>query len=102
MHAVVNHLHFAAPVGADIIKRVQTEVGPLMGTFEGFKGFRVIQVAEDHLVLVITATSQEVLDRLATEVGGPWLVANIAPLLSRPPERLIGPVVVNIGIPASN
>ena len=102
MYAVINHLHFAAPVGADIIKRVQTEVGPLMETFEGFEGFRVVQVADGHLVLVITATSQDVLDRLANEVGGPWLRANIAPLLSRPPERLIGPVVVDIGTPSLN
>ena len=102
MHAVINHLHFTAPVGADIIKRVQTEVGPLMANFEGFEGFRVVRMADDHLVLVITAASQDVLDRLATEVGGPWLRVNIAPLLSRPPERFIGPVVVDIGTPALN
>lgn len=96
MHSVINHLHFAAPVEADILAAVQTTVGPQMGAFEGFESFRVVQVAEDHLVLVITATSADVLDRMSTEVGGPWMVANIVPLLSRPPERLVGAVVVDV------
>ena len=75
---------------------------PHIRTFEGFKGFTVIQVAEDHIVLIITGTGLDVLDRFATEVRSPWMKANIVPLLSRPPERVIGPVVVDMGIPASN
>ena len=102
MHAVVNHLHFTAPVDSDIFAAMQTHLAPYMRTFEGFKGFTVIQVAEDHIVLIITGTGPDVLDRIATEVGSPWMKANIVPLLSRPPERVIGPVVVDMGIPASN
>ena len=99
MHAVVNHLHFTAPVESDIFTAMQTHLAPHMRTFEGFT---VIQVAEDHIVLIITGTGLDVLDRIATEVGSPWMKANIVPLLSRPPERLIGPIVVDMGIPASN
>lgn len=102
MHAVVNHLHFAAPVETDILIAMQTDVTPKMSAIEGFEGLMVIQVAEDHVVLVITGTGPDVLDRLATEVGSPWMKANIMPLLSRPPERVVGAVVVGTGIAPLN
>ena len=102
MHAVINHLHFAAPVETDILAAMQTDVIPKMSAFEGFKRLMVIQVTEDHVVLIITGTDPDVLDRLATEVGSPWMRANIVPLLSRPPERVVGAVVVGTGIAALN
>lgn len=102
MHAVINHLYFAAPVETHILTAMQTDVTPKMSAVEGFKGLMVIQVAEDHVVLIITGTGPDVLDHLATEVGSPWMRANIVPLLSRPPERVVGAVVIGTGIAALN
>ncbi len=44
-------------------------------------------------MLLILADTTETLDRLTTEVGSPWMMEHVVPLLSGPPERHIGPVV---------
>jgi hypothetical protein len=34
-----------------------------------------------------------VLDKIATKVGSPWMMANVVPLLASPLERHLGPIV---------
>jgi hypothetical protein len=58
-------------------------------------GRPVVQTSDHDVILIILGTTEEVLDRLATEVGSPWMVANVVPLLSGPPERHIGPVIAS-------
>jgi len=52
-------------------------------------------VTPDHVVLVITGDDADVLDRLAAEVGSPWMVENVVPLLAAPPERHVGPIIAS-------
>ncbi len=66
---------------------------PQARDIEGFREFHIVQVAPDHFILIITGDTAEVLDRLATEVGSSWMVANVVPLLASPPERHLGPIV---------
>lgn len=93
MYAVVNHLHLSMPIGPDVWERAEAELPRRMREVEGFQAFHVIQVADDHLILVIVADSAEVLDRIAGDVGGDWMRENIVRHLAEPPQRLVGKIV---------
>jgi hypothetical protein len=96
VHAVVNHLHFKEPVDPDLFRRAETEVGGEMTSLAGFRGFRVVLASERHVILVIFGDTAQTLDDLATLVGNTWMRTNVAPLLERPPERLLGAVIASI------
>ena len=96
MHAVINTLRFKESVDPALFARAEREMADQMCAIEGFQGFRVVQVSDDHVVLVIFADSAEVLDRMATELGNTWMGANVTPLLDGPPERRIGPVIASV------
>jgi hypothetical protein len=91
--AVVNHLHFREPPSPELFACAEAEVVPQARDIEGFLGLHIVQAAPDHFILIITGETPEVLDRVATEVGSPWMVAHVVPLLASPPERHIGPLV---------
>jgi hypothetical protein len=91
--AVVNHLHFREPPDPDLFARAEQEVVPRAREIDGFRGLHVVQVAPDHFILIISGDTPEVLDRVASEVGSPWMVEHVVPLLASPPERHVGPLV---------
>jgi hypothetical protein len=49
------------------------------------------------VVLLITGDDAAVLDRVATEVGTPWMREHVVPLLAEPPDRHLGPVIASAG-----
>jgi hypothetical protein len=57
-----------------------------------------VQAAPDHFILIVVGEDPAALDRVATEVGSPWMVANVLPLLARPPERHLGTLVATTGV----
>jgi hypothetical protein len=91
--AVVNHLQFREAPNPDLFVRAEAEVVPQARNIEGFRSLQIVQAAPDHFILIITGDSPEALDRVATEVGSPWMTAHVAPLLASPPERHVGPLV---------
>ena len=91
--AVVNHLHFREPPSPDLFARAEDEVVPQARGIEGFRALHVVQVAPDHFILIIVGDDAESLDRVAAEVGSPWMMTHVVPLLVSPPERHIGPLV---------
>jgi hypothetical protein len=93
--AVVNHLHFREPPDPALFARAQTEVVPMARSIEGFLGLHIVEAAPDHFILVIFGEDAAALDRVATEVGSPWMTANVASLLASPPERHLGPLVAS-------
>ena len=95
MAAVVNHLHFKEDVDASIFVDSERDLLPEMRAIDGFRGYEVVQVSEREVVLVILADTAETLDRIATEVGSPWMREHVVPLLGRPPERKIGPTLAS-------
>jgi hypothetical protein len=95
MHAVLNHLHFSQDVDADLFAAAETDLVPRMRAIEGFRGFHVVQTSPTDVTLVIFAVDAETLDRIATEVGSPWMRANVLPLLAAPPDRNLGPVLTS-------
>jgi hypothetical protein len=90
---VVNHLHFREPPNPELFARAEREVVPRAREIEGFRGLHIVQAAPDHFILIITGDDPEVLDRVATEVGSPWMTAHVVPLLASPPERHLGPLI---------
>ena len=95
MAAVVNILRFKDPVDPSLFTTATSELVPRMREIEGFQALHVLQTAETEVVLLILGDTVEVLDRVATEVGSPWMVANVVPLLVAPPERHIGPLIAS-------
>jgi len=98
MHAVVNTLRFKDPVDPALFPRAERELADQMRAFEGFQGFRVVQTADDQVVLVIFADAPEVLDRIASQLGNTWMGANVAPLLDGPTDRRIGPIIASVSV----
>jgi hypothetical protein len=94
MHAVVNCLRFRDDVDPALFAGM-AEVVPKMRAIDGFGGIHVIQTAAKEVTLVILAVDAQTLDRLATEVGSPWMVAHVVPLLAGPPNRQLGPVLAS-------
>jgi hypothetical protein len=92
---VVNVLHFQDPVDPALFERAEDELGRAMRGIDGFGGFQVVQTGETEVVLLIFGDSADALDRIATEVGSPWMGANVVPLLAGPPERHIGPLIAS-------
>jgi hypothetical protein len=95
MAAVVNHLHFKEPVDAAVFAAAEHDLLPEMRKIDGFRGLEIVQTGEREVILVILGDSEDVLDRIATEVGSPWMVAHVVPLLAGPPERHIGPSIIS-------
>lgn len=96
MATVVNVLRFSDPVDLELFRRAEVELADAMRAVDGFAGLEVVHSGESEIVLLISADTVETLDRIATEIGSPWMVANIVPLLAAPPERHVGPEVARI------
>ena len=96
MAAVVNLLHFKDPVDPSLFTRATDQLGYAMRAVPGFEGFDVVQTSDHDVVLLIFADSEDTLNRLAGEIGGPWMVENIVPLLDGPPQRHIGPTLASV------
>jgi hypothetical protein len=56
---------------------------------------RVARVDERHLILMLEFGMAEDADRIAREVGGPWMRENIRPLLAGETERSVGEVIAS-------
>ncbi len=95
MHAVVNELTFAQPVDAALFLQARDEMEAAMRAVPGFEAFHVVRTSDTTAVLLIVAASAETLDRLATEVGSPWMRAHVVPLLAAPPGRQVGEIVAS-------
>ena len=95
MAAVVNHLHFKDAVDPQLFAAAERDLIAQMRAIDGFQDLHVIQTSDRDVVLVVLADDVDTLNRLATEVGSPWMTANVLPLLASPPERHIGPTIAS-------
>lgn len=93
MHVVVNHLLLREPVGEETMRAAHEGVRVVVGA--GALAARVAKVDEKHLILILDFASAEDADRVAREVGGPWMREHIAPLLARDTERSVGDVIAS-------
>ena len=93
MHVVVNHLRLREPLSEETVAafhdgvKLVTEAGGLSG--------KVVQVDERHVILVLEFASAEDADRIARDVGGPWMREHISPLLADVTDRNLGEVIAS-------
>jgi hypothetical protein len=93
MHVVVNHLRLRDPV-ADATVQAASQ-GMQLVVDAGALAARLAKVDERHLVLILEFPTAEDADRVAREVGGPWMREHIRPLLAGDTERSVGEVIAS-------
>jgi hypothetical protein len=72
-------------VSTDSATRSGTTAFRLERRHRGFDAFHVIQTSDRDGIFVIVATDAQALDRIAIEVGSPWMRANVVFRLAAPP-----------------
>ena len=93
VHVVINHLRLRDPVSDETVQA--TRVGVQLVVDAGALRARVAKVDERQLILVLEFRTAEDADRIAREVGGPWMRENIRPLLAGETERSVGEVIAS-------
>jgi hypothetical protein len=93
VHVVVNHLRLREPVGEATHAALQE--GVRLVTDAGGLSGRVAKVDDRHLILILEFSSAEDANRIAREVGGPWMNEHIRPLLAGDTERSVGEVIAS-------
>jgi hypothetical protein len=95
VHAVINHLRVSVPPAAETVRDLQQNALKAAMAVDGIIGVHLVKVADDHLVMLIFGEHPQALQRLSAEVGSPWIERNIGPLLTRPPDRMVGEVLAS-------
>jgi hypothetical protein len=94
VHVVVNHLRLRDPVSAATLDAL-TEAAQLVIDAGGLAA-RIGKVDERHLVLILDFSSAEDANRVARDVGGPWMREHITPLLADGTERSVAEVIASV------
>jgi hypothetical protein len=93
VHVVINHLRLREPVSDATGEALRT--GVQLAVDAGALAARVAKVDETHLILILEFSSAEDADRMAREVGGPWMREHIRPLLAGDTERSVAEVIAS-------
>jgi phage gp29-like protein len=91
VHVVVNHLHLREPLTEPTVRAAEAVLQRVVDA--GALAAQLAKVDETHLILVLTFPGQEDADRVARDVGGPWMREHIAPLLARATDRSVAKVI---------
>ena len=93
MHVVVNHLHLRDPLAETTVRAAEEAVQLVVDA--GALAAQVAKADDRHLILILTFASAEDADRIARDVGGPWMRETITPLLARGAERSVAEVIAS-------
>ena len=93
MHVVVNHLRLREPLTDTTVQAARE--GMQLVVAAGALAARVAKVDETHLILILEFAGPEDADRIAREVGGPWMREHVRPLLAGDTERSVGEVIAS-------
>jgi hypothetical protein len=93
VQVVVNHLRLREPVTDTTVAALQN--GARLAVEAGALAARVAKVDETHLILILEFARPGDADRMAREVGGPWMREHIRPLLAGDTERSVGEVIAS-------
>jgi hypothetical protein len=94
-HVVVNHLRLREPVPAATVEALHEGVQLVVDA--GGRSARIAKVDETHLILILEFETAEDANRVAREVGGPWMREHITPLLAGDTDRSLGEVIASAG-----
>ena len=93
LHVVINHLRLREPVPDATVEAARK--GMQLVVDAGALAARVAKVDDRHLILILDFSTAEDADRIAREVGGPWMRENIRPLLAGDTERSVAEVIAS-------
>jgi len=93
VHVVVNHLRLRDPLRDPTVEAARK--GMQLVVDAGALAARVVQVDETHLILILEFSTAEDAERIARDIGGPWMRENIRPLLAGDTERSVGEVIAS-------
>jgi hypothetical protein len=93
VHVVVNHLRLREPMPDATLDALQDGVNLVIEA--GGLGARVCKVDDMHLILILEFSSAEDANRIARDVGGPWMREHIRPLLAGDTERSVAEVIAS-------
>lgn len=91
MYVVINHLHLRDPLTDETAQSARDAVRRVVDA--GALAAQVAKVDETQLILLLTFATREDADRIARDVGGPWMREHIRPLLARDTERSVGQII---------
>jgi len=98
VHVVVNHLHLRDPLTEETTRALSDAVQLVVDG--GGLSAQVAKVDERHLILLLTFANAEQADRVAREVGGPFMRDHVVPLLARDTDRSLGEVIASASLRA--
>lgn len=93
VHVVINHLRLREPIPDATVEAARNGVQLVVDA--GALAARVAKVDDKHLILILEFSAAEDADRIAREVGGPWMRENFTPLLASDAERSVGEVIAS-------
>jgi hypothetical protein len=93
LHVVINHLRLREPLPDATVEAARK--GMQLVVDAGALAAHVAKVDETHLILILEFSTAEDADRIAREVGGPWMRENIRPLLAGDTERSVAEVIAS-------
>jgi hypothetical protein len=93
LHVVVNHLRLREPVPEATLEATRKALQLVVDA--GGLAARVAKVDDTHLILILEFSTAEDADRIAREVGGPWMREHIRPLLAGDTERSVAEVIAS-------
>jgi hypothetical protein len=93
VHVVINHLRLRDPVSEATVEAARK--GMRLVVDAGALAARVAKVDDTHLILLLEFRTAEDADRVAREVGGPWMREKIRPLLAGDTDRSVGEVIAS-------
>ena len=83
--------HLSAPLTDKTVQACRDAVTLIRNA--GASAAQIVRIDNTHLVLILEFSTPQDADRVASEVGGPWMREYILPLLARGPERSVGEVI---------
>ena len=93
VHVVVNHLRLSRPLPDAMVESIEKALQFVVDS--GALAARAAKVDDTHLILILDFETAEDADRIAREVGGPWMREHIEPLLGGETERSVGEVIAS-------
>lgn len=93
MQVVVNHLRLREPVPDATVESAREVMQRVVDAGAGRA--RLAKVDETHLILILEFSTAEDADRIAREVGGPWMREHIRPLLAGDTDRSVAEVIAS-------
>ena len=95
MFTLVNHHHLAEPIPESAYAKLSARFDEMREL--GLRTFQIIEVADDHVILVAVFDSAEAGDKVSELIGSPWLREHVIPRLSSPTEQSFGEALCSLG-----